>query len=33
MEDEDTDEHIDPMNYQTNKLNLEIGEKYLSKFN
>ena len=33
MEDEDTDEHIDPMNYQTNKLNLEVGEKYLSKFN
>ena len=33
MDDEDTDEHIDRMNYQTNKLNTEIGEKYLTKFN
>ena len=33
MDDEDTDEHIDRMNYQTNKLNTEVGEKYLTKFN
>ena len=33
MDDEDTDEHIDRMNYQTNQINTEVGEKYLTKFN
>ena len=33
MNEDDTDEHIDQMNYKTNKINTEVGEKYLTKFN
>ena len=30
---DDIDEHIDIRNFQTNKQNLKIDEKYLTKFN
>ena len=33
MDDEDADEHIDIMNFHTNKQDLKVGEKYLTKFN
>lgn len=32
-DEEDTDEHIDIMNFHTNKQDLKVGEKYLTKFN